>query len=457
MKMDLPTGFKLLIAGCVVFSGTLFARPQSGSLTQAYAYIGAPALSVSNLTLGGGVLFEARFDAATFAGDLIARGVAADGSFTPDEFDAEGNLTVFHGLWRARTTVTAQSRRRGDSATDNRIIFTAGDDGTGILEGRRFWWNNAADDALTDAMKAVVNSDTAVAADNDPVTDWTRGYDSSEGVGPTDLRQRTTVLGNLVHGSLAYLGPPSQYFTDSSYAEFRRNHAGRDPLVFTGGGDAMLHAFKAGDGAEVFAYIPREMLGVLKGLTRRDHTERFLVDGSPTTGDARGAFPMCGTGDCWRTILVSGLGVGGRTIFALDVTDPTGDMGDTDKEYNAARNLFLWEFTDPGLGLTTSEPLIAQLGDGTWAAIFGSGRDAGKASLFVVDLAGGTLIEKIEITSAGAGSGLSSPVGWDQNFDDKVDVVYAGDLEGNVWKFDFTQATPSVVPLSPSRATLWSR
>ena len=65
----------------------------------------------------------------------------------------------------------------------------------------------------------------------------------------------------------------------------------------------------------------------------------------------------------------------------------------------------------------TSEPLIAQLGDGTWVAIFGSGRDAGKASLFVVDLAGGTLIEKIEITSAGAGSGLSSPVGWDQDFD----------------------------------------
>ena len=107
--------------------------PQSGSLTQAYAYIGAPALSLSNLTLGGGVLFEVRFDAATFAGDLIARGVAADGSFTPDEFDAEGNLTAFNGLWRARTTVTAQSKRRGDSATDNRIIFTAGDDGTGII------------------------------------------------------------------------------------------------------------------------------------------------------------------------------------------------------------------------------------------------------------------------------------------------------------------------------------
>ena len=76
-------------------------------------------------------------------------------------------------------------------------------------------------------------------------------------------------------------------------------------------------------------------------------------------------------------------------------------------------------------------------------AIFGNGRGTGKATLFVVDITSGALIQKLETPSKGNGNGLSSPVGWDSDFDDDVDYIYAGDLEGNVWRFDFSNATGS--------------
>jgi len=433
---------KSLIAGSIALLLVSWAAAQStGGI---YGFMGAPALSISNLSPNGGTLFEVRFDPINFAGDLIARQLGDDGSFTPDVIESDGSITVT-AWWQAKSTTTAQSLRQGGSATDDRIIFTS--DGSG---GRRFWWDNSADDALTDDMKNDINSVTDVDAADDPIVQWTRGWDNNEGTGDTDLRQRTTVMGNPVHGSAVYLGPPNSLYTANDYFySFKLAFAGREPLVFVGAGDAMMHAFKAGRdgevddadrGEEVFAYIPREFLDDLKTLTSQNHGETFLADGSPVIGDAYGPFPGCAAGsDCWRTVLVSGLGIGGSTVFALDVTDPIAAIGPSDKEANAARELFLWEFTDSDdsdLGLTTSEPLIGQLNDGTWAAIFGSGQGAGERALYVVDLATGALIEKVAITG-GTTPGLSSPAGW-VGSDGKLDAVYAGDPEGNLWKFDFT-------------------
>ena len=447
MITNLPVTLNYLITASVALVGTLTATTPGASIPGIYGFTGAPAVSISNLGIGGGLLFETRYDTDTFEGDLIARKLETDGMFKADEFDTDGNLISFNGLWQAKYTVTGQSRRSGGSTTDNRIIFTAGDDGSGIVTGRRFRWENSAGDALTEVMKVMINNATPIDDTSDPVTDWTRGYDDAEGSGVTNLRRRTTVLGNLVHSSPKYLGPPNEIHAEPGYASFRTKHTSRIPLLFAGGGDAMMHAFKAVDGTEVFAFIPGEMLSSLKELTGHNHTEKFLVDGSPTTRDARGAFSQCGEngaggdGRCWRTILVSGLGRGGNSIFALDVTDPVHDIGKNDQESRAAKNLYLWEFSHPNLGLTTAKPIIEQLSDGAWVAIFGNGQGTGKAVLFVVNLATGTLIQELEVMSSGAGNGLSSPTSWDSDFDGKVDLVYAGDIEGNLWKFDFSTAT----------------
>jgi type IV pilus assembly protein PilY1 len=156
-------------------------------------------------------------------------------------------------------------------------------------------------------------------------------------------------------------------------------------------------------------------------------------------------------------MLVGGLGKGGKGYFALDITDP----GSFTTQENAAANV-MWEFTsadDNALGYSYSPPLIAMSNDGdigskTAVAIFGNGYENtsadGHAYLFVVKLAGngdGTWNEdadyiKIDTGIAadanGVANGISGIRGIDIDADGTVDYVYAGDLRGNLHRFDLT-------------------
>ena len=414
-----------------------------------YSTIGSPALSKSNLAEGGGRLYEVYYGPEEFTGDLIARSISKDGKYVPDDFDAGGSLVTFNGIWRARLTVDKQSQRHGGGSSDSRVIITSGSDGVQLV-GRRFDWDHSnngltLNDGANEDLKGLVDPD-ATAADkkdpnyNDPIVSWIRGSDEFEGTGSTELRQRQHVLSSIGHSSPQYVGPPHRLYTFDNYKSFRSGLSSRISMVYVG--SSMLHGFNADDGTEVFAYIPHEILGRLKGLTAQYYTETLLVDGTPTVADAHGSFATCTSKPCWKTILIGSLGVGGKSIFALDVTDPVSLITNAiEPETEAASNLFLWEFDDADLGLTTARPIVGRLGDGTWVAIFGNGRGTSKATLFIVDIATGALIQKLELFSKGNGNGLSSPIAWDSDFDDDVDYVYAGDLEGNLWRFDFSNAT----------------
>jgi type IV pilus assembly protein PilY1 len=163
----------------------------------------------------------------------------------------------------------------------------------------------------------------------------------------------------------------------------------------------------------------------------------------------------------WHTVLVGGLNNGGQGIYALDITSPTG--GD---EAATASSKYLWEFTDASdteydLGQTFSRPAIAHMKNGKWVAIFGNGYNntnpdgkvstTGNAALYIVDLQTGSLIRKIT-TGVGMSAdplgtsrpnGLSTPAVVDVEGDNVADYVYAGDLFGNLWKFDVTSSNPS--------------
>ena len=413
-----------------------------------YSTIGSPALSKSNLANGGGRLYEVRLDPVDFNGDLIARSIDENGKYTPDELDSDGNLINFKGIWRAQLTVDKQSQRHGGGNSDARVIVTSGSDGVRLV-GRRFDWDHSnngltLDDGTNEDLKVLVDPD-ATEADrknqgyNNPIVSWIRGSDEFEGTGNIELRQRHHALSNIAHSSPQYVGPPYQQYTFDNYKSFRSSLSSRAPMIYVGSN--MLHGFNAEDGTEVFAYIPHEILSRLKGLTVQDYFETFLVDGSPTVADAHSNFATCTSKPCWQTILIGSLGIGGKSIFALDVTNPVSLINNAiEPEATAATSLFLWEFTDPDLGLTTARPVVERLSDGTWAAIFGNGRGTGKAILFVVDIATGELIQKIVVPSQGHSNGLSSPIAWDSDFDDDIDHVYAGDLEGNLWRFDFSNA-----------------
>jgi len=196
----------------------------------------------------------------------------------------------------------------------------------------------------------------------------------------------------------------------------------------------MLHAFDADDGSEVFAYVPSMVMHNLIRLADNPYSHYYFVDGFLTVEDAQ-------WGDAWHSVLVGGLGAGGKGYFGIDVTSPSA-ASDTD-----AANKILWEFhsgSDGGgnVGYSYSRPSIVRLKkEGEWAAIFGNGYLSadGKASLLVGNMQTGELSKEL-VVSGGDDNGLSSPTVVDSDGDGHIDAAYAGDLNGNLWKFDLASA-----------------
>ena len=442
MNLSVKATIGMVAIAALTTLGTSFVTASAGSA--------APALSTSNFAIKGGLLFEARSDGDSLEGDLLAREVDKYGNVTADEHypygpeesgyvaGKEGEIRKFNGIWRASIRVTAQAQRAGHEDIDGRIIFTSGEDSHGNVNGRRFRWDNSAGDALTDTMKALVNSDGDLGSSTDPVVNWTRGNDTHEGAGSGHLRKRTTVLGNLTYSGPVYAGPPTGTASGPGYHEYSMTNRIRLPMVFAGGSDGMLHAFRADNGDELFSYIPAGVLGKLRDRTRQFYRDKPLLGGPVVVGDAYGDFPQCTTAPCWRTLLAGSLGPGGSSVFALDVTNPQIAMGNAEAEANAASKLFLWDFRHERLGLTSSRPLIARLGDGNWVVVFGNGPGERESLLFIIEATTGKLLYEIEVPSADSVGGLSSPVGWDEDYDGDLDLVYAGGPDGKLWKFDLS-------------------
>jgi len=98
---------------------------------------------------------------------------------------------------------------------------------------------------------------------------------------------------------------------------------------------------------------------------------------------------------------------------------------------------------------------MAKMNDGTWAAVFGNGYNnteadgaasaTGHAVLYIVDIETGDVLKKIdtEVGSAATPNGLATPLLIDEDSDQIADYIYAGDFEGNMWKFDVSSANPA--------------
>lgn len=361
--------------------------------------------------------------------------------------------------WDAATKIPAPT---------SRTILTYGTNGT-TLGGSGFQWTS-----LTTAEQNVLSDNPSTSAVETSATDgqarlnYLRGVRGDEGASGLGFRSRAGLLGDIVNSAPAIAGNIDYGYRDdiegsaNSYSAFRSTLATRKPVIYVGANDGMLHGFDgsfdstsnaatATAGTEVLAYVPSMVYKKLNRLTDPGYDHQFYVDGSPTVVDAFIAAPAC-SGACWRTVLVGGLGAGGQGYYALDVTDPS-----TFSEANsAARRTVLWEFSDSNdadLGYTFSQPAIVRVhdngsGTATWAAVFGNGYNnseadghastTGYATLYVVNLATGALIKKIstQTGSSGTPNGLATTMPVDVDGDGTVDYVYAGDLLGNLWKFN---------------------
>lgn len=247
---------------------------------------------------------------------------------------------------------------------------------------------------------------------------YIKGDQSREGVAPGKLRPRSTVLGDIVDSSPAYV-------TDTN-------------TVYIGANDGMLHAFNAANGQELFAYIPGIInFGNLADVSRRDYDHRWFVDG-PIAITPKALSP-----DGTKNILVGSLGRGGRGVYALDVTTPaafgTGDVKWERSSTSATAG-------SDNMGMVLGAPVLAKVRNGSTpvpAVVLGNGINSrsDKAALLVLNMDNGDVIREIP-TDNTTSNGLFAPTGIYAADGKTLIYVYAGDLQGNVWKFDLTSTAP---------------
>ena len=142
-------------------------------------------------------------------------------------------------------------------------------------------------------------------------------------------------------------------------------------------------------------------------------------------------------------MLVGTLGRGGRSVFALDVTNPSDPK-------------LLWEkdATDiPALGNNLGQPIIAQIGDGDWRVLLGNGPNGSgdKAQLVMVGVGSGN-VSTID-TLVGYNNGMSGINAWSSTGNGFVDTVYGGDLKGNMWKMSGLTGVSTVATLFSAGAS----
>jgi type IV pilus assembly protein PilY1 len=388
-------------------------------------------------------IYQARFSTSDWSGDLRAYAISTAG------------VVATTPTWSSATAINAQA----STSSDTRFIITKGSSGNGAI----FSYAN-----LSTLDQAYLNTGYGGATDNCGLERlaYLRGQRANEGSTGTftcattpnnvisKFRVRpTSVLGDIVNSNPVYVGAPSAGYAYPGYSSFYTTNASRTPTLYVGANDGMLHGFKASDGTESLAYIPTPVYANLSGYTDNSYISHhhYEVDSSPMVGDA--CLTNCGTsatGTDWKTVLVSGLGAGGKGYFALDVTNPANFTS-----ANAA-SLLLWEFTtadDADLGYTynsspqnshqQSKQIVRMKVGGVekWAVVLGNGYNSanGYAVLYILfindGIDGWTAGDFVKITLDTSGNnGLSTPVVIDSDNDGYADTVYAGDLKGNMWK-----------------------
>ncbi|HEZ1838243.1 TPA: pilus assembly/adherence protein PilC [Neisseria meningitidis] len=233
----------------------------------------------------------------------------------------------------------------------------------------------------------------------------------------------------------------------------------------TSANDGMVHIFKKGNGGDArdyslkLSYIPGTM--PRKDIQSQDSTlakelrafaekgyvgDRYGVDGGFVLRQVNNLNGQD------RVFMFGAMGFGGRGAYALDLTkadgnDPTKaslfDVKDNGNNGNNGNNRV-------ELGYTVGTPQIGKTHNGKYAAFLASGYatkkiddPTNKTALYVYDLENnnGTLIRKIDVP--GGKGGLSSPTLVDKDLDGTIDIAYAGDRGGNMYRFDLSSDNPS--------------
>jgi type IV pilus assembly protein PilY1 len=373
--------------------------------------------------------------------------------------------------WDAADVLTGPNGETASPSPDARNIYTARMRADRSFETVEFKWDKL-DHIQQMWLNAspINNKDDGLGAQR---VSYLRGARELETGRPNGIfRARDRILGDIVNSNPVYVGPPTLHVQGRAYQKFYEDYQGRTTTVYVGANDGMLHAFSAVDGKELFAYIPNALMQSVNQLTSPEYRHRPYVDGAISISEAL-------VGAKWRTVLASGMGGGAQGIFALDVSNPA----DFSRGMGA-----IWEFTDSDdadMGNLLGAPLIAKFRMKTVNGVpefryfvvvpsglnnyaddgYGKFDGAAPGVLFLLSLdkAPSSKWElgvnyykfKTPITNLTQPNGLSTP-GLAFGSDGAVRYAYAGDLQGNLWRFNFSGSAPWSNALGPVPHPLFS-
>jgi type IV pilus assembly protein PilY1 len=477
---------------------------------------------------GGAQIYFSYYNPTDWTGNLTANGLV----------DTAGVLTINSlANWDAQCVLTGVAASKTCQTTgvagltypespSSRVMLTWNGNDTAATPGNAgipFVWPTSGS-GITSSQQSALDAGDATPINGNRLN-YLRGDRTNEinSAGAGLFRARDGVLGDIVDSSPAWVGPPTSPYalkwknryigTDAlpenaatqSYSSFQKLEQSRLNVVYVGANDGFLHAFESGsqdsngnvvtttsagastpnDGAEVLAYMPGAVLQAIHQYSTNPtlepaaasvdyanslYTHNFYVDAPPGTGDLF-------YGGVWHTWLVGGLGAGGSSIYALDITNPSTSVSNPNasvfNQSNAA-SLVKGEWGSAtitcasdtstskcgkSLGNTYGTPLIRRFHNGKWGVIFGNGYGSvtGDAGIFVMtidpsDTNAASPTFYYLSTGSGTGTttspcstncdGIAFVTSADLDGDHITDYVYAGDLNGNVWRFDLTSCAP---------------
>ena len=509
------------------FFGSSPATMKSG-LTAAFNKISTELNSANSSTyamaspnvITGDASYSATYDPSDWTSSVIASTMKYDVTYDTTSGTATTTVTATQ-IWNARDKLEALS----SPATSRKIITFCDTTPAGIAftatalaacgSTGRLYYTSFASITGTTSTSSTPAADYLAYLRGDRTNELSATVSASNRI----YRLRDYLLGDIVNSKVTAVGPPSEPYYEmynTGYTAFKKSYVNRKTVVYAGSNDGMLHAFDGtmpgttstgataaastctDCGQELFAYIPSFVYGTsstaatsgLASVGSPTRTHYYQVDATPlsfdmdlakvcnsTTTSTSAVCSKVSTTPDWRTVLIGGLGKGGKGFYAIDVTNPgtrettvlgvttSATYGSWTSEANLAAKV-LWEFpkvtdttTIARMGYSYGEPIVIKTNKYGWVAVFTSGynNSDGKGYFFFVNPLTGALLETV-VTSEGSTTtplNLAHATSYIPNHADfTADAIYAGDLQGNLWRLDLTPTTAAYS--SPTKmATLY--
>ena len=406
----------------------------------------------------GDHIFQALFNYkqdAQWEGHLIKYKLNADGSIGNKVWDAGEKLNKVKAI--------------------NRKIWTAGNNypsGT-----NNFTTSNLS--YIKSELYHGASQDTDANANK--LINFIRGLDSYDEDNDGNTTDERWKLADIYHSQISIVGRPSAptsaansytesfYRNSNQYQNFSSQYNNRKQIVLAGSNGGMLHAFYSSTGEELWAFIPPSLLSKLRQVESsksKSSNSIYGVDGSPVVKDIF-------YNNKWHTVVISGLGRGGHSYFALDITDINNpkhlftfdnnpsqkivthwDSTGVKNEYSYASSIPS-EYDFSKLGESWSTPRILRMKIGNtdkWVAVFGGGFNNGVntnygSSIYVIDMEDkGKVLKNINIADKPGNNVVNSvPASIIPIIADGTSlaqyhgaIAYVADYEGKLWKINLT-------------------